>query len=568
MKSVKPRMEILESRVAPATFTVTTLADSGAGSLRDTLAKADASPGSDTIRFKLPAPPAHGENVILLTSGELTSKGNVTITGPGRGKLIVDANNASRVFDINDGSATTDSPATISGLSIIRGAAGGSDGGGVFSTESLTLNNVVISKCSATYGGGVGVNDSSGPPETVTISNSFVTDNSASNAGGGIDVFGLKEISIKKTVVTGNTSAFLAGGIYARIRSTGTGIAITGSTISSNSAAVAGGGVWLVNSATSAKAKSTISGSVFAYNSSTGAGGGGIVIFRSGSAAITGSTIRNNSAVYYGGGVSDIYGAALTISNCTIAGNRTTPNAAGQGGGGIFVKGTGGATPTPVTINGSSIIDNSSALDGGGLLAKNGIALSISGTTFAGNRAANNGGAVNTSGTAANKVDLTINGGNLSNNFASVNGGAVYATGDGQIFMTATKVTGNQAVGAGGGLCLTSSAASNGVVLNNLSVSSNVAGELSIGGGVCILSTPDFHITGGSFTNNKSGAGAIGLASSSSGSILGVNVTGNFAVFDGGGIDNGGGTVVVQAAKVFGNTAPTDPDFIGTFTFV
>jgi hypothetical protein len=47
-----------------------------------------------------------------------------------------------------------------------------------------------------------------------------------------------------------------------------------------------------------------------------------------------------------------------------------------------------------------------------------------------------------------------------------------------------------------------------------------------------------------------------------------VNVTGNFAVFDGGGIDNGGGTVVVQAAKVFGNTAPTDPDVHGTFTFV
>ena len=67
--------------------------------------------------FKLPAPPAHGENVITLTSGELTSKGDVTIVGPGAGKLIVSGNGTGRVFDIDDGSTLTDSPATITGLS-------------------------------------------------------------------------------------------------------------------------------------------------------------------------------------------------------------------------------------------------------------------------------------------------------------------------------------------------------------------------------------------------------------------------------------------------------------------
>src|SRR5262249_41692755 len=121
MNFTKPRVEALESRVAPATFTVTSLADSGAGSLRDALAKADNRLGPDTIKFKLPAPPPHGENVILLTSGVLTSNGNVTIAGPGAGRLIVDGNNASRVFLITDGVVTTDSPTTISGIAIVHG---------------------------------------------------------------------------------------------------------------------------------------------------------------------------------------------------------------------------------------------------------------------------------------------------------------------------------------------------------------------------------------------------------------------------------------------------------------
>ena len=114
---------------------------------------------------------------------------------------------------------------------------------------------------------------------------------------------------------------------------------------------------------------------------------------------------------------------------------------------------------------------------------------------------------------------------------------------------------------------LTSSAATNGVVLKNLTVSSNIAGEHNDGGGVFIIATLDFHITGGSFVDNKSGAGAI-FTSTSSGSILGVTVTLNEATDFGGGIGDVGGTVTVQAAKVSGNTAPTKPDFYGTFTFV
>jgi hypothetical protein len=40
MKSTQPTLRSLEARIAPSTFTVTNLFDSGAGSLRDALAKA------------------------------------------------------------------------------------------------------------------------------------------------------------------------------------------------------------------------------------------------------------------------------------------------------------------------------------------------------------------------------------------------------------------------------------------------------------------------------------------------------------------------------------------------
>ncbi len=56
MTAARPRrllLELLESRDAPAVFTVTTTADSGAGSLRQAILNANANAGVDTIRFQI-----------------------------------------------------------------------------------------------------------------------------------------------------------------------------------------------------------------------------------------------------------------------------------------------------------------------------------------------------------------------------------------------------------------------------------------------------------------------------------------------------------------------------------
>jgi predicted outer membrane repeat protein len=568
MKSAKPRIEILESRVVPSTFTVTTLADAGAGSLRDALAKADTSPGPDTIKFKLPAPPAHGENVILLTSGEFMSRGNVTIMGPGSGKLIIDGNNASRVFAIDDGNPATDSPTTISGLSIIRGNAS-SFGGGVYSSESLSLNDVVVSQCTTTgNGGGVAVNGSGLANQKVQISNSLITGNSGSGFGGGLDVIHVGAITLQRTIVTGNTaSSGPAGGVYLAIVPAGTGISVSGCQINDNSAS-SGGGMELVNNSTLAKAKTTISDTTISGNASTSNGtlGGGGVLVEKGQTVISGSTIENNTAVNDGGGVDATGFSSLTITKTAISGNQTTAmNAANQGGGGIFVSGSGSATP--VDISSSTIDNNRSASDGGGLLALGGIALTITGTTFAGNQSVNNGGGIMTTGTVANKVDIAVTGSTFANNFSNGSGGGLYASGDGRISISSSIVTGNVAIHAAGGIFATSTAATNGVMLNDLTVSGNFANGGG-GGGVLISSTTDFHVTGGTFSDNNGVEAGGGIAViNSGGSIRGATITGNVSTV-GGGVWQGGGTVTLQVAMVHGNTAPVDPDVHGTFTFV
>src|SRR5438067_2215696 len=112
------------------TIIVTTTADNGSGSLRDTLAAAN---HGDTVQFD----PALTGQTIFLTSGELAIDKNLTIDGPGPSLLAVSGSTKSRIFHVMPGRTVT-----IAGLTIRDGEGNGGDI--LNDHSSLTINNATI----------------------------------------------------------------------------------------------------------------------------------------------------------------------------------------------------------------------------------------------------------------------------------------------------------------------------------------------------------------------------------------------------------------------------------------
>ena len=198
---------------APCVTNVTTNADNGAGSLRAALACA--APNS-TLTFAL-AP----NSIIALTTGELVVTKPLTINGATATNLRVDANNASRVFNLS-------APATLISLTVTRGKASG-NGGGINSTSALTLTNVaVLSNTASSNGGGVNASNT-------TLTNGLFQNNGA-HSGGGLYASGL---TLSGTQFL-NNNAFNGNGGGAGVEG---GASVIGGLFRDNTANATGGGL-------------------------------------------------------------------------------------------------------------------------------------------------------------------------------------------------------------------------------------------------------------------------------------------------------------------------------------
>src|SRR4051794_10075140 len=215
---------------AATTITVTSLANSGAGTLRDALA---AAADGDTIDFQ---PGLSG--TITLTTGELKVQDAVTITGPGAGVITVSGNHGGRIFYLNDPDPSAS--ITISGLTLTAGVTS-NDGGAVFNEgERLTLADMVITQNSSESNGGGVASDDAG--SSLTLTNTQVTANDSGDGGGGIFVDNADALQISGSTVSGNTAGSGGGGLYAE--TIDGAVAISDSHFDGNTTDNGGGGLY------------------------------------------------------------------------------------------------------------------------------------------------------------------------------------------------------------------------------------------------------------------------------------------------------------------------------------
>ncbi|MDZ7953731.1 Calx-beta domain-containing protein [Nostoc sp. DedQUE09] len=284
-------------KVDNTTYIVTNINDSGTGSLRQALINANNDPGIETIIFDQTG--IFGDatpDTITLTSGELNITEGVIIQGTGANKLTISGNNTSRIFNAS-------AFLSIDGLKITGGNAGSSNGGGIYSTSSVTVSNSNLSGNIAALGGGIYSTIS------VTATNSTISGNTANASGGGI--YSTSSVTATNSTISSNTANTNGGGIYSTITT------LINSTVSSNTVKVNGGGIYSGGGTVS---NTTIFGNT-ADSDNNNAGNGGGIYRSAGTWSISNSIIAGN--IDLGNQGADISGANFNGNGYNLIGKIT-----------------------------------------------------------------------------------------------------------------------------------------------------------------------------------------------------------------------------------------------------
>jgi hypothetical protein len=255
----------------------------------------------------------------VLSQGELSLAGD-TINGAGARSTIIDGNNASRVMSTSNSDTTASS---ISGVTIRAGnGVGGQfpgEGGGIWVTGTLGVNNSHIVGNTATTGGGIFVESGS----NLVLVGSTVAGNVATSSTGGRGggIYGENEnqvFFVINSTITGNAA-----------RS-------TGSIIPQGGGIFAGGGSRL-----------NLSNATVASNEVTASNGGGIYVTSGEFTTLANTVLADNAGGACGGDVSAIPTASqhnlVTDGSCTLTGPGNLQGVASQLG---DLANNGGPTDT------------------------------------------------------------------------------------------------------------------------------------------------------------------------------------------------------------------------------
>ena len=313
-------MQPLESRRLLATFTVTSQADAGAGSLRDAITQANLNGGADLVRFD------PSVTSINLLGQEINVTDDLTIEAPAAG-VSVTAGAAARVLRISGGT------------------------GGVF-LRNLTFHD-----------SGAG-NNLPGGAVAVTNGQSLVVEdcrferNGGQSQGGAIRIFG-GSLVVRRSTFTGNVARYdldNGGAIWAGARVTIEDSTFTGNTGKYGAAVYVGPETF---------SSLTVSRSTFTSNQAQRAGG---AIFGESDVTIDQSTFELNEAILTdtaaGGAVLVIRNATSARPTLTVRESTLTKNFAGRGGAVFVWDGDLNMDASKVTDN-SVFRATSNALGGG-----------------------------------------------------------------------------------------------------------------------------------------------------------------------------------------------------------
>jgi predicted outer membrane repeat protein len=409
------------------TITVTSTADSGAGSLRAAIASATS---GSTIKFAS----SLTNKTITLTSGQLdiAAGKNLIIDGANTPGLTISGNKASRIFSLN---STAAQPTSLTVKNLILANGYTSDRGGAISTThqgALTVENVAFNNNIADKGGGAifsayegtlsvtnsqfngnkatAGNDERGAgaiafwgPRTFTVRDSKFVNNQGINGGAINSLNGKLTIENSQFVNnstlaarydTGKSNPTLrgyGGAIYtdrasATSEPSGT-IRITKSVFEGNKGKAEGGAAYLYTGTQDnviIQLSSFKNNGVQALTNGNTGNGGALVLMTNGlnkGTTISSSSFVGNTATNQGGGVW-MMGSPTTITNSTFSGNAVSGTDYSKVGGAMTLY-------SATKILNSTIANNRAGWVGGGISADSNAAVSVKNTIFYKNTADN-----------------------------------------------------------------------------------------------------------------------------------------------------------------------------------
>jgi len=389
--------------------------------------------------------------------------------------------------------------------------AGGSGGGIMQQYGEISLQGSVIRNNIATAGGGINVRVGN-----FTMSNGIVSDNTARTSNGG-GICASAQNNISPHYDEGNL---------------GCNVTISGGTFSGNEALKGNGGAIYISVRNSTEECNVdiIGGEILAnYASNNGGGifleGGNLTISED---ANLKTNISNNTAGNLGGAA---YIANMVSTTCYekdaekyATKSETDTNPVGYSE--YFTK----TTPGYVELSGGEFFNNYATKSGGSIYINNG--------------------------------DMVMTGGDFSENVAEEHGGALYIKG-GTLQMSEGSFEKNQSTQTGGAVCV------NGGEVNISG--GNISYNNSADGGAVYISNGNFLITSGEVTNNTASQEGGAVYVNGGSIVIGIegctienskheapnthpNVTGNIAVYGGGGFMTDG-TMTMYCGVLINNSS-------------